>query len=61
VLFEALGVTRPEQALEIARRLYGEESAILTDPDQSYPWLAEDVLELARRMRDDLAQRTPFD
>jgi hypothetical protein len=61
VLFEALSVTRPEQALEIARRLYGEESAILTDPDQSYLWLAEDVLELARRRRDDLAQGTPSD
>ncbi|MGF1648090.1 MAG: DUF6036 family nucleotidyltransferase [Kineosporiaceae bacterium] len=51
VLFEAIGITRPEHALAIARRLYGEESAILTDPDQSYLWLAEDVLALARRRR----------
>lgn len=51
VLFDVLHITRPEQAVAVAKRLYGEESAVLTDPDESYLWLAEDVLALARRRR----------
>ncbi len=50
-LFEILGITTPEEAVAIARRLYGPESVVLSDPDESYVWLAEDVLAELRRRR----------
>lgn len=46
VLFRALRIADPHEALAIARRHYGEESVVLSDPDESYLWLAEDVLRL---------------
>jgi len=29
----------------LARRLYGGESVVLSDPDESYLWLLEDELD----------------
>lgn len=57
LLFEGLDITRPEQALTIARRLYGTDSVVLSDPDESYLWLAEDVLAVVRPRRDDPGRR----
>jgi hypothetical protein len=51
VLFERLGISTPDQALAIAKDLYGEDSAILSDPDESYIWLAQDVLDLIEKKR----------
>ena len=50
-LFEILGIRTPEEAVAIARHLYGPESVVLSDPDESYLWLAEDVLAEIRRRR----------
>ncbi len=51
LLFDRLGIDRPERALAIAKRLYGQDSVVLSDPDESYLWLAEDVLAELRRRR----------
>lgn len=51
VLFECLDIRTPQQALAIAKDLYGEDSAVLSDPDESYLWLAEDVLDLVGKKR----------
>lgn len=52
VLFEALGVAEAAEAVAIATRLYGPDSVVLSDPEESYLWLAEDVLRVnaGRRM-----------
>lgn len=45
VLLRTLGITTAEDGLALARRLYGEDSVVLSDPDESYIWLLEDALE----------------
>lgn len=44
LLFRTLGLTEPGQAVDIARRLYGEESVVLSDPPESYLFLSEEIL-----------------
>jgi len=44
-LLRTLGITSAADGVALARRLYGEESVILSDPDESYLWLLEDELE----------------
>lgn len=44
VLFRVLNITQATQAVAIASRLYGPDSVVLSDPEESYLWLAEDVL-----------------
>ncbi len=46
VLFRQLGIRSPDEAVEIARTVYGDGSVVLSDPDESYRYLAEDVLRL---------------
>lgn len=53
LLFRTLGIETPEEALAIARRLYGEGSVVLSDDDESYLLLAEEVLRRGRARRDE--------
>jgi hypothetical protein len=50
-LLEHLGIDDPAEAAALARRMYGEESVVLSDPDESYVFLAEDALRLLARRR----------
>lgn len=49
LLFEHLGITEAQQALDIAQRLYGDNDVIMADPPESYLYLARDVLRLMGR------------
>lgn len=44
-LLRTLGITSAADGVALARRLYGEESVVLSDPDESYLWLLEDELD----------------
>ncbi|HEY8717979.1 DUF6036 family nucleotidyltransferase [Pengzhenrongella sp.] len=48
VLFGHLKITRPEQAVDIALRMYGADSVVLTEPAGSLLRLAEAVLARVR-------------
>jgi hypothetical protein len=50
-LLDHLGIDDPADAARLARRMYGEESVVLSDPDESYALLAEDALRLLARRR----------
>jgi hypothetical protein len=50
-LLDHLGITDARDAASLARRLYGDDSVVLSDPDESYEWLAEDALRLLARRR----------
>lgn len=50
VLFERVGITTPEQAVEIVRRVYGDNDVMMSDPIESYVFEARDVLRrIAKR------------
>ena len=48
VLFQHLKIKRPEQAVDIAERMYGDDSVMLSEPRESLLLLAESVLARAR-------------
>lgn len=50
-LLDVLGIDDPREAAALARRVYGDDSVVLSDPDESYVLLAEDALRLLRRRR----------
>ncbi len=43
-LFERLGITEPEQAVEIVERVCGDSDIMMSDPIESYLYEARDVL-----------------
>lgn len=50
VLFDHLGITDAQQAVDITQRLYGDNDVVMSDPPESYLYLAQDVLQrMARR------------
>jgi len=51
VLFGHLRITSPEQAVQIAERMYGDESVVLSEPRESLILLAEAVLDIMRASR----------
>jgi Nucleotidyltransferase of unknown function (DUF6036) len=51
VLFRHLKITRPDQAVDIAERMYGEDSVVLSEPRESLLLLAESVLARMRASR----------
>jgi hypothetical protein len=48
VLFRHLKIRSPEQAVDIAERMYGDESVVLSEPRESLLLLAESVLARVR-------------
>jgi hypothetical protein len=52
VLFRHLKVRSPEQAVDIAERMYGDDSVVLTEPRESLLLLAESVLARVRASKD---------
>ncbi len=52
LLFAHLGLTQPAQALAIVQRLYGDDDVVMSDPPESYLYLAEDVLTRLAAERD---------
>lgn len=48
-LFEHLGISTPEQAVEIIRRVYGDNDFLMSDPIESYLFEARDVLRRIER------------
>lgn len=51
VLFEHLRITDPEQAVDIVRRVYGDNDILMADPIESYLFEARDVLRRIERRR----------
>lgn len=51
VLFRHLKIRNPEQAVDIAKRMYGEDSVVLSGPRESLLLLAESVLAQLRASR----------
>jgi len=49
VLFRHLKIKSPEQAVDMAERIYGSDSVVLSEPRESLLLLAESVLARARR------------
>jgi hypothetical protein len=49
ILARHLGITQPEQLVDIAYAVYGEDSPVLSDSPESYELLARDVLADRRR------------
>ena len=49
VLFRHLKIKSPEQAVDMAERMYGGDSVVLSEPRESLLLLAESVLARARR------------
>ena len=49
VLFRHLKIRSPEQAVDIAERMYGTDSVVLSEPRESLLLLAESVLARVRR------------
>lgn len=47
VLFRHLKIKSPEQAVDIAKRMYGDDSGVLSEPRESLLLLAESVLARA--------------
>jgi len=52
VLFRHLKIRSPEQAVDIAERMYGDDSVVLSEPRESLLLLAESVLARVRASRD---------
>ena len=52
ILARNLGIEEPERLVEIAYEIYGEDSVELSDPRQSYLWLAQAVLPAATASSD---------
>ena len=52
VLFRALKIRSPEQAVGIAERMYGADSVVLSEPRESLLLLAESVLARVRTSKD---------
>jgi hypothetical protein len=52
VLFRALKIRSPEQAVAIAERMYGADSVMLSEPRESLLLLAESVLARVRTSKD---------
>ena len=52
VLFRHLKIRSPQQAVDIAERMYGAESVVLSEPRQSLLLLAESVLAKMRASQD---------
>ena len=52
VLFRHLKIRRPEQAVDIAERMYGDDSVVLSEPRESLLLLAESVLARVRASKD---------
>lgn len=50
VLARHEGVTEPEQLVDVAYEVYGEDSVELPDGRQSYLWFASDVMAEVRRV-----------
>ena len=48
VLFRHLKIRSPEQAVDIAERMYGDDSVVLSEPRESLLLLAESVLARVR-------------
>ena len=48
VLFRHLKIKSPEQAVDIAERMYGDDSVVLSEPRESLLLLAESVLARVR-------------
>ena len=48
VLFRHLKIRSPEQAVDIAERMYGDDSVVLSEPRESRLLLAESVLARVR-------------
>lgn len=51
-LFAALEITAPHQAVAIMREVYGDNDVLMSDPPESYEFLAEDVLRRAGGKQD---------
>jgi hypothetical protein len=52
VLFRHLKIRSPEQAVDIAERMYGDDSVVLSEPRESLLLLAESVLAKVRASKD---------
>ena len=52
VLFRHLKIRNPEQAVNIAERMYGDDSVVLSEPRESLLLLAESVLARVRASKD---------
>ena len=52
VLFRHLKIRNPEQAVDIAERMYGDDSVVLSEPRESLLLLAESVLARVRSSKD---------
>jgi hypothetical protein len=52
VLFRHLKIRSPEQAVDIAERMYGGDSVVLSEPRESLLLLAESVLAKVRASKD---------
>ena len=48
VLFRHMKIKSPEQAVDIAERVYGDDSVVLSEPRESLLLLAESVLARVR-------------
>ncbi|MEO8555847.1 MAG: hypothetical protein ABI474_04185 [Actinomycetota bacterium] len=48
VLFRHMKIKSPEQAVDIAERMYGDDSVVLSEPRESLLLLAESVLARVR-------------
>jgi len=48
VLFRHLKIRSPQQAVDIAERMYGDDSVVLSEPRESLLLLAESVLARVR-------------
>jgi hypothetical protein len=52
VLFRQLKIKSPEQAVDIAEGMYGDDSVVLSEPRESLLLLAESVLAKVRASKD---------
>lgn len=52
VLFRRLKIRSPEQAVDMAERMYGVDSVVLSEPRESLLLLAESVLARVRASKD---------
>jgi Nucleotidyltransferase of unknown function (DUF6036) len=52
VLFRHLKIRSPQQAVDIAERMYGSDSVVLSEPRESLLLLAESVLAKVRESKD---------